>query len=207
MLKKVAVIGGVVAVAALGLGGAAWAGSNSSAPQAGTASAQVTPAVPAVATLSTSATVSTTATRAGHVAKTGQAGKANGKRGKRAHLAVRLEKVSHAQWVSKDGKSGAFVTHDAVRGTVAAVTPTSITIKATDGTTEAFTVNGSTKVHVRGQAKGGISTIAQVKVGDDAGVLGIGATSRTATHVIDRGAPGARTAATPTPTTSAPATS
>lgn len=196
MLKKVAVIGGIVAVTGLGLGGAAWAESNSSAPSVAAASAQDASAV-------TTGSTGATTTKAGHA---GHAAKARGKRGKHEDLAKRLEQVSHAQWVSKDGKTGAFVTHDAVRGTVSGVSPTTITIKATDGTTEAFTVNGSTKVHVKGQAKGATSTIAQVKVGDDAGVIGTGAASLTATHVIDRGAPKAKIAK-PAPSTSAPATS
>ena len=123
-----------------------------------------------------------------------------GRKGKHHHakreaLAKRLERVSHAQWVTKDGKTGKFVTHDAVRGTVAAVSATSITVKATDGTSETFTVNGSTKVHVKGAkkvagaAKPAPGTISKVKVGDAAGVLGTGTAPMTATRVIDRGVP------------------
>ncbi len=195
MLKKVAVIGGIVAVAGLGLGGAAWAESNSTAPQAVAASAQGAVAVPAVATVTTSAAPTAAGKSAGAKAKVDRAGKRSG-------LVKRLEKVSHAQWVSKDGKTGTFVTHDAVRGNVTAVSAGSITIKATDGTSETFVVNSATKVHVKGDAKGTPGTISQVKVGDGAGVIGTGAGTMTATHVIDRGAPKAPAPAATAPTTS-----
>lgn len=182
MLKKIAVVGGIVAVAGLGIGGAAWAESNS-APQAVAASASSEDlAVPAVDTITT-----TTATAAPGTTAAAEAGKARRPEGKHRGLAKRLEKVSHAQWVSKDEKTGGFVTHDAVRGSVAAVSAGSITIKATDGTSETYVVNSSTKVHVKGD-KGKTSTVAQVKVGDQAAVLGTGASTRTATRILDRGA-------------------
>jgi hypothetical protein len=123
-----------------------------------------------------------------------------------------LERVSHAQWVTKDGKTGKFVTHDAVRGTVVAVSSTSITIKATDGTSESFTVNGSTKVHVKGAkkvagaAKPAPGKISDVKIGDAANVLGTGTTPMTATRVIDRGVPRPAKTTSPAPTTAAPTT-
>jgi hypothetical protein len=203
MIKKIAIVGGIVAVTGLGIGGAAWAESNSSAPQAVAASSDQGVAIPAVDALTTSAPVTTPATpgKAGKAAKAGKAGTDG--RGKRLALARRLEKVSHAQWVSKDGKTGTFITHDAVRGTVSSVSPTSIVIRATDGTSETFVVNSATKVHVKGDAKTkATGSISQVKVGDAAGVLGTGSGTMTATAVIDRG-----TVKTAPPTTTAPATS
>lgn len=198
MLKKMAVVGGIVAVAGLGLGGAAWAESNS---------APATPAVPGAAplTASTSTVAPTTASSPGKATKAGKAAKS--KHARREGLAKRLEQVSHAQWVAKDGKTGVFVTHDAVRGTVSAVSAGSITVKATDGTSETFTVTSATKVHVRGTkatnktATKAAATISQVKVGDRAGVLGTGAGPMTATQVIDRGVP------KPAKPTAAPTTS
>ncbi len=185
MLKKMAIVGGIVAVAGLGLGGAAWAESN-------------TAAAPQAAAAATAVTASPTSARIG-------AGKASKAHGKRLTLVRRLEKVSHAQWVSKDRKTGTFVTHDAVRGTVSAVSAGSITIKATDGTPETFVVNSSTKVHVKGSDKATpktAGTISEVKVGDLAGVVGTGAGSMTATHVIDRGLPKpAKSGTTTAPTT------
>jgi len=200
MIKKIAVIGGIVAVTGLGIGGAAWAESNSPAPQAVAASSGQGVAVPAVDTISTTAPSTPAAGKAGKAGKAGRTAKDGSD--KRLALAKRLEKVSHAQWVSKDGKTGTFVTHDAVRGTVSAVSPTSIVVKATDGTSETFVVNGSTKVHVKGNVKTKTpGTISQVKVGDAVGVLGTGAGTMTATQVIDRGTPAVKTTTAP-PTTS-----
>ena len=107
--------------------------------------------MPAVATLATSAPASPAPTTS---AGTGKAtSKARAAKTRRDSLARRLEKVSHAQWVSKDGKTGAFVTHDAVRGIVSSVSPTGITIRATDGTSETYTVNSATKVHVKAKRR------------------------------------------------------
>ena len=201
MLKKIAVVGGIVAIAGLGLGGAAWAESNSSTPQAiaDSPAAAAVPAVLTTAAVTTSAAPSAAAT----AGKAGKAKAGNRKHGNRAALVKRLERVSHAQWVTKDGKTGTFVTHDAARGIVTAVSGGSITIKATDGTSETFAVNSATKVHVKGAAQGAANaagTISQVKIGDRAAVLGTGSGAKTATRVMDRGVP------KPT-TTTAPATS
>jgi len=206
MLKKLVVIGGIAAVAGLGLAGAAWAGSGSSSPAGVAANSSV-----ALAASSTKDVPTTASAPAGTAHK--------GKKGKHAGRARHLEGAAHGQWVSKDAKTGAFVTHDAVRGDVSAVSATSITIKAADGTSETFVVNGSTKVHVKGatnppagtSAQAPIATIGAVKVGDKVGVLGTGAGTMTATNVIDHGIAGApkehkKAAAGPTATT-APTTS
>ena len=185
MLKKIAVVGGIVAVTGLGVGGAASAWSG-----AGQAQAVATPSV-AVSTLSTAATPSpsTGSATAPGSSKTAGHVRQGDKSKKRERLVERLAKVSHAQWVSKDGKTGTFVTHDAVQGDVAAVGTGSITIKATDGTTETFVVTGSTKVRVHGTHAP--AALSQVKVGDRAAVFGTGSGTMTATHVVDRGVPGA----------------
>jgi hypothetical protein len=196
MLKKIAVIGGLVAVAGLGLGGVALAESNSTAPQAAPASQGDAAVAAAVTTPASPSTTGDGTTGKGTTGK-GAKAKAAGRDG----LARRLEKVSHAQWVSKDAKTGTFVTHDAVRGVVSTVTSASITIKATDGTSETYVVDSSTKVHVKGDAKGAAGAIAQIKVGDQVGVLGTGAGTMTATQVIDRGIPKVTTSNT-APTTS-----
>lgn len=192
MLKKIAVIGGIAAVAGLGLGGVAMAASNPTAPAAVPVAQGVVAAPAAVVT---------------SPAKPGAKVK---KAGKRQDLAKRLEGVAHAQWVSKDGRTGAFVTHDAVRGDISAVSGTSITIKTADGTSETFLVNGSTKVHVRGAQKAAKTpdSISKVKVGDRVGVLGTGAGTMTATQIIDRGVAGSHQRKAPTATTTpAPTTS
>ena len=186
--KKFVVIGGIAAAVGLGIGGVALASSPSSAPAANSAGAAVVAAPAALTTAPTSASKSLKA--------------GDGKR--REALVKRLEKVAHAQWVTKDGKTGKFVTHDAIRGTVTALTTHSITVKSADGTSETFVVTSATKVHLKGAAKGTKGTIGQVKVGDQAGVVGTGTSVKTATAVIDRGAAGSKTKAT---TTSAPTTS
>ena len=170
MWKKIVVIAGL-SVAALGVGGVALAATSSSAPAAAPAAAVAA---------STSSGTSSTAPKAAHK------GEHKGKRDKADRL---LKSAAHAQWVSKDGKTGAWVTHDAVRGSVTAVSSTSITVKAADSTSETFTVNATTKVHAKGDSKAHPGTIAQVKVGDEVGVLGTGSGTMTATHVLDRGVP------------------
>lgn len=179
MLKKAVVIAGLSA-AALGVGGGvAWAASS------GTAGAAVAPA--------TAAAVSTTSTGSSSAPAPGaaKAHPGQGKHGMHARAGDRRavwNRAAHAQWTSKD-KAGAFVTHDAIRGTVTAVSATSITVKSADATSETYVVNSTTKVHKKGDAKGKAGTIAEVKAGDQVGVLGTGTSTLTATRVLDRGVP------------------
>ena len=168
MWKKFVVIAGLSA-AALGVGGVAAANAADSAPAA----------APAAAVAPSSSSGSSTAPKAAHAAPKGE---------KRDKAEKVLGRVAHAQWVSKD-KDGKFVTHDAVRGSVTAVSSTAITVKAADSTTETFALNSSTTVHAKGDTKAHPGTIAQVKVGDEVGVLGTGSGTMTATHVLDRGVP------------------
>jgi len=109
------------------------------------------------------------------------AGKAAGL-GKRAEL----RRALHASWVTRDAKnSDSFVTHDAIRGQVTAVSASSITIKAADNVSETYAVNSSTKVRSRADGKGKAGTIGEVKSGDQVIVLGTGSGTLTATHVLD----------------------
>ncbi|MFL6161737.1 MAG: hypothetical protein ACJ74U_05860 [Jatrophihabitantaceae bacterium] len=102
----------------------------------------------------------------------------------RAQLGRNLARRSlHATWVTRDGKSG-FVTHDAIRGQVTAVSASSITIKAADDVSQTYAVTADTKVHVRADGKGKAGTISEVKTGDRVIVLGTGTTSLTATQVL-----------------------
>ena len=94
-----------------------------------------------------------------------------------------LKRLSHAEIVTRN-KQG-FVTHDLIRGTVTAVSSTSITVQAADKTSETFTVNGDTKVRVRSGGKGTASSIDKVSKGDQVFVAGVGASTPTAKHVID----------------------
>jgi hypothetical protein len=102
------------------------------------------------------------------------------------HAGKALRRALHAQWVTQ-GKDHAFVTHDAIRGTVTAVSPTSITIQAADNRSETFAVTGDTKVRVRVNGKGAKGAIAQVHTGDRVAVVGTGTGTLTARGVLDAG--------------------
>jgi hypothetical protein len=104
------------------------------------------------------------------------------------HPAARalLRHTVHGQFVTRGkNSSGDFVTHDVIRGSVTAVSPTSITVKAADNTTQTYVVNSSTKVRERTNGKGAASTIGAVHSGDDVAVLGTGTTTLTATGIVD----------------------
>ena len=99
---------------------------------------------------------------------------------------VSLGRALHGTWVTKDKKTTSFVTHDAIHGTVSAVSPTSISVKAADGVTETYKITSATKVRMRtaGQKGGATSSIAQVKTGAKVVVIGTGTSALTATHVV-----------------------
>jgi hypothetical protein len=100
------------------------------------------------------------------------------------HHQARLRKrLTHAQIVTK-GKHGS-VTHDLIKGTVTAVSATSITVQAADRTSETFTVGSDTKVRVRSNGSGAASSIAHVAKGDQVFVAGTGTSTLTAKHVFD----------------------
>jgi Domain of unknown function (DUF5666) len=107
------------------------------------------------------------------------------KAGKHDHKGNRmLRRLAHGQFVVK-GKDGKFETHDIIRGTVTAVSATSITVQAQDKKSETFAVNKDTKVRVRDNGKGAASTISKVAKGDRVMVAGTGTSSLTAKHVVD----------------------
>ena len=78
-----------------------------------------------------------------------------------------------------DAKTNTSTVHDGIRGQVSAVSATSITVKAANGTAQTFAVDTNTAVRARG------GTISQVKVGDQVVVVGTGQGSLTATQVDD----------------------
>ena len=102
--------------------------------------------------------------------------------GDRKALRARLLRGLHGMWVT-NSKSG-FVTHQAIRGDVTAVSGGSITVKAKDGFSLTFTVAADTKVRARTNGKGADSTIGAVKVGSKALVTGLGATNPKARVVV-----------------------
>lgn len=118
-------LGGVVAAVVIG-GGGGFA----------VAHAQEASSTPTASPTSTSSPTSSSssATKAGKTAKAAD----------RTTLIGDLKDFQHAEWVSK-GAHG-YVTHDAVLGQVTAVSATSVTVQAADGTNMTFAVDSSTKV-------------------------------------------------------------
>lgn len=103
----------------------------------------------------------------------------------RAAELARLKDVLHAQWTTKD-KAGTVVTHDAIRGTVTAVSSSSVTVKAADGVNETYALGGTTKVTL-GQGKGTkpkAGAVGDLKSGATVVVLGTGTSSLTADRVV-----------------------
>lgn len=101
-----------------------------------------------------------------------------------------LHHAVHGQIVT-DG-SGGYVRHDGVLGKVAAVSATSITVKASDGYRETFVVGSDTKVRQHSAGSGSPSTISSVHVGDSVGVIGrtsSGTTGEATARLIVDGVP------------------
>jgi hypothetical protein len=109
------------------------------------------------------------------------------------HRSHRLAHALHAQWVTHNKKTNADVTHDEIKGTVTAVSANSITVTASDGVTQTYTMGSGTKVHAKGDTKASPGTISQIKSGDRAIVVGTGTSTLTATHVNDHGVAAAST--------------
>ena len=169
MLKKVLVTAALGA-AIVGGGTAALASSGS-----------LNSAAPTSSSTSSASTTPSAATKSGHA------------KGHKNKNRADLRRALHATWVTKDGKTNAFVTHDAIHGTVTAVSATSISVKAADGVSETYRVTSATKVQMRpatsakssgAKAKGTASSIGKVATGSKVLVLGTGKGAFTATHII-----------------------
>ncbi|MDQ6715230.1 MAG: hypothetical protein M3Z83_03875 [Actinomycetota bacterium] len=155
-----ATIGGVAVAAVLGATGVTVASAH--------AASTTTPT--STATSSAAPTKGAKATK-----KTAATGKHDGGRG------------LHAEWVTKDKTSGAFVTHEAIRGLVTAVSPTSITVQAEDGVSQTYSISPQTTVHLGKTAKDAKPTdgqISDVKTGQQVGVTGTGKDAPAATHIV-----------------------
>ena len=124
----------------------------------------------------------TPSTSSSSLASDGSANGSNTKAGKHEGL-DRLRRAVHATWVSENKKAKSFTTHDAIRGQVSAVSPTSITVRAADGVSETYVLNPDTKVHTRANRAAG--SISEVKAGDRVWVAGTGTTTLTASRVVD----------------------
>ena len=95
----------------------------------------------------------------------------------------------YAQWTTFDAKTNTSTVHDGIRGQVTAVSPTSITVKAAGGTSQTFAVDTNTAVRTGGGSKDKRGMTGQVKVGDQAVVVGTGQSTFTATLIAERGTP------------------
>ncbi len=174
MWKK-ATIGGLAAVAVLA-GGAGMAIAHAegvSSPAAATATGTATTAAPGT---------TATKTKGTGKAKTGDGTAAKAVLGK-------LKNLQHGEWVTKSGTNAA-VTHEAILGSVKAVSASSITVASADGTSMTFAVTDQTAVRQH-QKKGATAsankpTIADVKTGQTVLVEGTKGADVTAQHVLVR---------------------
>lgn len=142
---------------------------------------------------------SATATPTPSLSATSDSSVTTGKPGDGGHAgADRLRRAVHATWVTQNRKTRTFTTHDAIRGQISAVSPTSITIRAADNTSETYLITSKTKVFTRAartQASNAAASktplarktvsIFDVKAGDFVLVGGTGTTALTAVRVVD----------------------
>ena len=139
--------------------------------------------------LTGSSAAATSGTGSSSTASASTAGHGGARHGGARHGGRAFRRLVHGQFVAK-GPHGTFVTHDVIRGTVTAVSATSISVRAADNVTETFAVGATTKVRTRTAAKhtGGqrtASSIDKVATGDRVVVIGTGATTFTAKRIVD----------------------
>jgi hypothetical protein len=95
------------------------------------------------------------------------------------HSLARHRNVIHGSWVTRNR-----VHHEAIRGVVRTVNAQFVTVRAADGYTQTYRVGPDTRVRVLGDGHRGLDKIGDVKVGDQALLVGVG--NNQATHVIAR---------------------
>jgi Domain of unknown function (DUF5666) len=154
MIRKTVLAVGIGAVVVLGAAGTAVAAQSDST------QATPTPSTTAAAT----PTPAPSAGRGGH---------------QRVNLNFPGE---YAQWTTFDAKTNTSTVYNGIRGQVGAVSASSISVKASNGTSQTFAVDANTRVRGTGKSDG----IGQVKVGDQVVVVGTGQGSFTAVQVNDR---------------------
>ncbi|MEP6630575.1 MAG: hypothetical protein ABJA89_08895 [Lapillicoccus sp.] len=184
-MRKQLAIGGLVAVAAVaGTTGVAIAHAQGTS---ATTTASATPT--GTATTGAPGASATKGTKAGKAANGAKVG--NGAAGK--EILGKLKDFQHAEWVTK-GDANAYVTHEAILGTVQSVSASSITVSSADGTSMTFAVDGKTMVR-QPKAKGAGATkdpnaakptIADVKTGQTVLVGGAKTPDLTAKNVLVR---------------------
>jgi hypothetical protein len=133
----------------------------------------------AATTSSNTSSKSATTTASTPASTPARAGKKAGKRGELGKLEGRL---LHGQFVVL-GKDKKPTTLAEQRGTVSAVSPTSISFTSTDGFKQTYVVGSATKVRVDGKK----SAIADVKAGQTATVIaGVSGSNDTAKLIVER---------------------
>lgn len=166
MRTRKALVAGCAAVALVGGGGVAVAAAAGSASPAATTTPSAAPTTAAAAQGAAAARP-----------KPGRDGEKGGGLG-------RLKGIEHAEWVTKD-TAGVFVTHDAMRGAVTTVSPTSVTVKAADGTSLTFAVTTDTRVRVRtASGTGAKAAVADLRTGEQVLVAGVRQPALTARHIV-----------------------
>lgn len=160
-------VAGVLAVATVTSAGIAFAGgSQLAAQQAPSASPTATGSAPAPG-------------------ESGDQGEKRGRRfpgahGRLGHGLGVAGRALHGEFVVKD-KDGKIVTRVVQRGTVTAVSATSISLRSEDGFTGTYAVNGDTRVRVGGDN----AAISGVKTGNEAWVVATkSGTTATATGLV-----------------------
>lgn len=150
-------------------------------------------AIAGVALAATGATAATPSSTPNASASSAPHAKGHAKghdKGKHHGMLAAAKHVLHGEFVVK-GKDGKYVTIDSQRGSVTAVSPTSITLRSADGFTGTYVVTGDTKIRKDGKKV----AIGDVKVGDPALLLAVkSATDKTAKGLVI-GAPKEKTAA------------
>ncbi len=125
----------------------------------------------------------------GSTTTTGKAGHTSGqKAGKHKHHKGgenMLRGLEYGTFVTR-GKDGKTVTHDLIKGTVSAVTATSVSVRVADRKPETFIVTKDTKIKERVKGQKPVTvTIDKIVKGDHVFVAGTGTTTLTAQHIVE----------------------
>ncbi len=169
-------IAAAVTAAAVGSGGVALAGAQGSHAALSVATPSASSSASTTGTGTALTTPAQAATKAGHA----------GRRAQKAKRHARLGNALHGSWVTKNGKTGKVVTHDAIRGTASAISATSITVTAADKVSQTYAITSKTYVRVFDATthKPVQSSIGAIKSGQRVRVAGTGTTSLIAKNVV-----------------------
>lgn len=103
---------------------------------------------------------------------------------KAKHKGALLRRLEHGQFVTRTKKG--TVTHTIWRGTLTAVSPTSVTVKAKDAKSQTYAITKDTKIVERAKkAKPAPSSVAKLAKGDTVFVMGTGTPTVTAKRIVE----------------------